>query len=263
DAAAELESDSGVDVAVCQERLREILSRGGELLRADGGRAFAFKLHQFIAQGRALFATLEARDQRDFSLEGQVLASPGRLYVPVKFCRQCGQDYYHVLRHDAQSRFLTAPVGTEWDDDDKEPGYLMLAPAENDWTEDRIPEEWRDRRGRLTATWRERVPQTLWVAADGTFSSQERPGAIKMWWQRGFYLCLSCGEYYTDREREFSKLASLSSEARSSATTVLASSLLRHTGYEGGPRDKLLSFTDNRQDASLQAGHFNDFVHVS
>ncbi|RMI19783.1 MAG: DUF1998 domain-containing protein, partial [Calditrichaeota bacterium] len=27
--------------------------------------------------------------------------------------------------------------------------------------------------------------------------------------------------------------------------------------------DKLLSFTDNRQDASLQAGHFNDFIHVS
>jgi hypothetical protein len=44
---------------------------------------------------------------------------------------------------------------------------------------------------------------------------------------------------------------------------VLGSSLLRRTGYEGGPRDKLLSFRDNRQDASLQAGHFNDFVHVS
>ena len=29
------------------------------------------------------------------------------------------------------------------------------------------------------------------------------------------------------------------------------------------PRDqKLLSFTDNRQDAALQAGHFNDFVQV-
>jgi hypothetical protein len=25
---------------------------------------------------------------------------------------------------------------------------------------------------------------------------------------------------------------------------------------------KLLSFTDNRQDASLQAGHFNDFIEV-
>ena len=30
-----------------------------------------------------------------------------------------------------------------------------------------------------------------------------------------------------------------------------------------GARDKLLSFTDNRQDASLQAGHFNGFIHVS
>jgi len=25
---------------------------------------------------------------------------------------------------------------------------------------------------------------------------------------------------------------------------------------------KLLSFTDNRQDASLQSGHFNDFIQV-
>ena len=33
---------------------------GGDLTRDDGGRAFAFKLHQFIGQGRALFATLEA-----------------------------------------------------------------------------------------------------------------------------------------------------------------------------------------------------------
>src|SRR5262249_28246251 len=62
-------------------------------------------------------------------------------------------------------------------------------------------------------------------------------------------------------EREFGKLASISSEARSSATTVLATSLLRHAG--DAARDKLLTFTDNRQDASLQAGHFNDFIHVS
>jgi hypothetical protein len=26
---------------------------------------------------------------------------------------------------------------------------------------------------------------------------------------------------------------------------------------------KLLSFTDNRQDASLQAGHFNDFIEIA
>ncbi|MGH9447053.1 MAG: helicase-related protein, partial [Terriglobia bacterium] len=85
-----------------------------------------------------------------------------------------------------------------------------------------------------------------------------------MWWQHEpFSLCLNCGEFFTAREREFGKLASLSSEARSSATPVLATSLLRQAGRAGATRDKLLTFTDNRQDASLQAGHFNDFIHTA
>ena len=44
---------------------------------------------------------------------------------------------------------------------------------------------------------------------------------------------------------------------------MLATALLRHASHTETTREKLLSFTDNRQDASLQAGHFNDFVHVS
>lgn len=56
---ARLSEDSDVDPEICEQRLRDILIRGGELIRDDGGRAFAFKLHQFIGQGRALFATLE------------------------------------------------------------------------------------------------------------------------------------------------------------------------------------------------------------
>jgi ATP-dependent helicase YprA (DUF1998 family) len=261
-AAQRLAEASGTDTAACEEHLRQLLSRGGELVRDDGGRAFAFKLHQFIGQGRALFATLEAVDRREFSMEGQVQASGGRLFAPIKFCRQCGQDYYHMLR--ADTRFLPHPVGTEGGDDETRPGYLMLAPAENDWSEERIPEEWRDARGRLTQTWRNRVPEAVWVAADGTYSASQRETAVKMWTQAApFSLCLNCGEFYTAREREFGKLASLSSEARSSATTVLATSLLRHSTRTRAARDKLLSFTDNRQDASLQSGHFNDFVHMS
>ncbi|MCR4413455.1 MAG: DEAD/DEAH box helicase [Thermoguttaceae bacterium] len=263
-AAQRLAEASGSDMVTCENRLRELLICGGNLVRDDGGRAFAFKLHQFIGQGRALFATIEPAGEREFSLEGQVQAGGGRIFVPIKFCRQCGQDYYHVLRTD--NRFLPHPVGVEsaGDDDEQRPGYLMLAPAENDWSEDRIPEEWYDSRGRLTRTWRDRVPRPVWVAPDGTYSMQSRAGAIKMWWQAApLSLCLNCGDFYTARERDFAKLASLSSEARSSATTVLATSLLRHSAGGDGPRDKLLSFTDNRQDASLQAGHFNDFVHVS
>ena len=68
------------------------------------------------------------------------------------------------------------------------------------------------------------------------------------------------------RQRDdFSKLASLGSEGRSTATTITSlsavRSLRRATDLKPEAR-KLLSFTDNRQDASLQAGHFNDFIEV-
>jgi len=258
----ELADFTGIAKDKCEERLREVLTLGGELVREDGNRALAFKLHQFISQGRALYATLEAAAEREFSMEGQLQAEGGRLFAPIKFCRQCGQDYYHVLR--TEDSLLPHPVGIESDEEEAIAGYLMLAPAEDDWNEDLIPDEWRNANGRLKPTCKDRVPEPLWVSPDGAFSSTEREGAQKMWWQHApFSLCLNCGEFFMSREREFGKLASLSSEARSSATTVLATSLLRHASHEGSARDRLLTFTDNRQDASLQAGHFNDFVHTA
>lgn len=264
EAAARLGELTGLPEGEIAARLRDVLQLGAALEREDGGRAFAFKLHQFIGQGRALYATLESVEMREFSLEGQVQAEGGRLFAPVKFCRQCGQDYYHVLRLDEQ--FAPHPVGGEGEGDEEggQAGYLMLAPQENDWSDERLPEEWRQPNGRLKTHWRPRVPQALWVAPDGRFWETPAEGRVKVWWQPApFSLCLNCGEFYTAKEQEFAKLASLSSEGRSSATTILATALLRHAGEGEAVRDKLLSFTDNRQDASLQAGHFNDFVHVS
>jgi hypothetical protein len=260
-AAASLAKHSGADPVRCEARLRDFLSHAGGLARADSSRAFAYKLHQFLGQGRDLYATLEPAQQRSFSLDGQLRASGGRLQAPVKFCRQCGQDYYHVVR--SGQTIEPHPVDTESAKRKGEPGYLMLADPDDDWSIALIPAEWRDGRGKLKATWKDRVPQPAWVGADGEWSGNRRDDAAKMWWQPApFALCLSCGEFYHKRDQEFRKLASLSSEARTSATTVLATSLLRHA-HGGAARDKMLSFTDNRQDASLQAGHFNDFVHVA
>jgi Lhr-like helicase len=263
EAAHRLAQETGLAPAACEEALRRWLALGGRLEREDGGRVFAFKLHQFIGQGRALYASLESPATRTFSLEGQVQADEGRLLTPLKFCRQCGQEYYHVLRYD--DRFYPHPVGDfEMEDEEAQAGYLVPAPPENDWNEDLIPEEWREPNGRLKSTYRERIPRPVWVLPDGAFSTTPRADALKMWFQpQPFSLCLNCGEFYTAREGEFSKLASLSSEARSSATTILATALLRHAARTGAARDKLLTFTDNRQDASLQAGHFNDLIHLA
>jgi hypothetical protein len=64
-----------------------------------------------------------------------------------------------------------------------------------------------------------------------------------------------------------SYLAALSAEGRSSATTLLVSSAIRwmntHASSLPPHSRKLLGFTDNRQDAALQAGHLNDFLFVA
>jgi very-short-patch-repair endonuclease len=61
------------------------------------------------------------------------------------------------------------------------------------------------------------------------------------------------------------KLTSLGTGGRSTATTILSLSTIRSLRHEKTLPEKarkLLSFTDNRQDASLQAGHFNDFIEI-
>ena len=82
-----------------------------------------------------------------------------------------------------------------------------------------------------------------------------------------FRFCLNpeCNACFSGNVRsDLTKLSGLSSEGRSSATTILTLASLKHligTNLDARTK-KLLAFTDNRQDASLQAGHFNDFIQI-
>ena len=82
-----------------------------------------------------------------------------------------------------------------------------------------------------------------------------------------FGFCPCCLDQPHPSMRERTKLAGLSGEGRSSATTLLVSTALEWMNWRnsGVPKEKrkLLGFTDNRQDAALQAGHFNDYLFVS
>ncbi len=130
-----------------------------------------------------------------------------------------------------------------------------------------FPEEWQEAGPngiRLKANKRKSVPKRVEVGFDGVVVDGGRP----CWFIPGkFGFCLNCGDIPPVQAREFNRLASLSTEGRSSATTLLVSSALRWMNQTGSPipadKRKLLGFTDNRQDAALQAGHFNDFVFVS
>ncbi|HEY6346609.1 MAG TPA: DEAD/DEAH box helicase [Bryobacteraceae bacterium] len=272
--AEELAALTGVTSELCSARIREFLL--AKFPENTGGKpVFAFKLHQLISQGKPLHATME-RGYRDLSFEGQCFAPPridggsARPMFPLEFCRNCGQEYYKVT-YDQNKNALSQWVNEYGDGDDDSPsraGYLFLpANATSDGSSADLPPDLMEPNGRkVKRAYAHRIPEDLYVRADGTITHAADHDALRAWFQpRPFLICQSCGEYYPDsRGAEFRKLSGLANEGRSSATTVLGISVLANTSKaniaESGR--KLLSFTDNRQDASLQAGHFNDFVLV-
>ncbi|MCS6997568.1 MAG: DEAD/DEAH box helicase, partial [Casimicrobiaceae bacterium] len=273
--ARQLAEQAHRDPAVARQRLREMLLLGSQIQSPDGRPAFAYKLHQFITQGGSVYATLEPADRRLITLDGQYYAAgpQEKLFYPVVFCRVCGQEYYTVRRQEQDKRLLPALEDDEYSLDDQqrtesEPGYLMLDTGQR-WRDEQtaLPEHWFDGNGRIRPEYKPFRPQQLFVRPNGQIDSAASSTTVAAWFMpKPFLLCLSCGEAYTLRDKnDFRKLARLSSEGRSTATTLLTLSTvaaLRQMQFEPSAQ-KVLSFTDNRQDASLQAGHFNDFVQVA
>ena len=129
----------------------------------------------------------------------------------------------------------------------------------------RYPEEWLEFRGdevRLKPHFRQYQPLDARVDTTGEIAADGLPA----WFVPDFRFCLNpeCDAVHAGRVGDHTKLSYLSSEGRSSATTVLTLAALKH--LMGSDLDdqtkKLLAFIDNRQDASLQAGHFNDFIQI-
>lgn len=276
DGVRSLSQGSGLPEDACAGKLREALGKGNALKNESGEPLFAFRLHQFLAAGGTVYATLEPSAERHLSLEGQYYA-PGedkdKLLFPLVFCRECGQEYYMVsLREQGESRIIPrTPLFYEEDDDVKtRPGYLALNEGEL-WGKDReddLPDHWWDNQDRIKRDYRPHVPLQLRVGPDGEASKEEDAAGVVAWFQPApFMLCLRCGMAYDRREKnDFRKLTRLSHTGRSTATTLISGSAimqLRRDVSVNEEAQKLLSFTDNRQDASLQAGHFNDFIQVA
>lgn len=261
---------------VCEERLRQMLLLGSQIKGYDGNPVLPFILHQFVSQGGSVYSTVERPENRFITLEGQIYA-PGetsRFLYPLVFCRICGQEYYAVEWHRESKRMfpgiadLAEPLQETAEEETIESGYIMLDPdGVRTYDETVLPDHWLDTHARLSRNYRSYRPREIWVKPTGEVSESQESQSTHTWFVREpFMLCLGCGEAYTSRDtNDFRKLARLSSEGRSTATTLLTLSsvaAMRDTNLAPAAQ-KVLSFTDNRQDASLQAGHFNDFVQVA
>ena len=271
-----LSQECGLDNETCRHYLSEFLLAAYSCLDKNGRSFYAFRLHQFISGAWNVYSTLEAPSERYLTLKGQKF-KPGdrnRPLFTVCFCRECGQEYIPVWcsteankPETFDSRELTERSSEE---ESVLHGYLMPDKEgmfDPDDLEDRYPSEWleyKEGSPRLKSHFRKYRPIRVQVDTEGHVASEGLPA----WFIPGnFRFCLhpDCEAQYDGTIRsELTKLSGLSSEGRSSATTVLTLSSLKHLmNSELDERTKkLLAFTDNRQDASLQAGHFNDFIQI-
>lgn len=71
DAATKLHDETGVDEAVCREKLQELLLAGSRTRDLQGRSLFAFKLHQFIGKGDTVYTTLEPPAKRFLTTQYQ------------------------------------------------------------------------------------------------------------------------------------------------------------------------------------------------
>jgi superfamily II DNA/RNA helicase len=271
-AAEKLAGDAGIEIESAKAALMDFLSTLS-LLAQDGRTSpMAFRLHQFISGPGKVMATLEPEGLRKITLQQQRFA-PGRqaedvLLYATYFCRECGHEYWPVWRDSRPAaRFQPREIDDikAVNDEERTFGFLTPeVPGLNYQDEQSLPEEWIDFSGhepKIKPSYRDKVPQRTAVLADG------RPGPkLDVWFIPGKHrFCLNCGHVHEAYGNDINRLVGLSGEGRSSATTIISLAVLRRLYAEGAGNKaanarKMLGFSDNRQDAALQAGHFNHQV---
>lgn len=284
---AELLSNvSGKNVGECKSALMRLFTRivaENEKISKDSVQSamrktfiLPFKLHQFIAQSASLSVSLHRGNDRMISFDGLPTKMVDDVAVPlfpVVFNRASGKPFLCVKKNlrtnMLEGRDFSDDALLEDEEGSYEYGYLL--PEETAWNPDddlpNLPPEYVRTVGdrfELKKEYLGRFPSPLRYDVEGKYSDGSL-GSLPFggWYVPvGFIYDPTSGDLYHHQTSEYVKLSRLGLEGRSTTTTVLSLGILNAMTRLGfAEKDtKVLSFADNRQDSSLQSGHFNDFV---
>lgn len=278
-AAALLTSRTGVSTHEAAAAIRTTLMVGSQTRDPRTNRPlFAFRLHQFLSKGDTVYVSLEPEPTRYITSTYQlrVPGDPTKALLPLGFCRECGQEYLVVAKTRGSRAAFVPRQDADASGGDSVTGYLYVS-SDLPWPADpvianRLPDHWLattpDGQAEVIPTKAKYLPTEVWVDSDGS-EAPDGEGLHAWFVSTPFAFCMRCRVSYEQvRGNDYAKLATLDREGRSSAVTVVSASIVRSLKQMAPselPADarKLLTFVDNRQDASLQAGHFNDFVQVT
>ena len=265
---------SGMPISDCTTCLSDFLlwiSTVNEKTQAAGSRytILPYRLHQFFAQTGSVYTTLDQGKDRYITLEPGAYKrdEEDKQIFPNVFSRATGHPYICVTRVDD----LLTPRefrSSNTDDEELGDGYLII--GDNIWNQeedlDYLPESWvntkRDGSKTPIKKYADSFPYKLYFDEHGN-CSEDTPMKYWGWFMEAPLLFdPTGGVFYNHQTNEGTKLTMLGSEGRSTSTSITGCSILNQLHESGASlRDqKFLSFTDNRQDAALQAGHFNDFI---
>ncbi|MDR1902707.1 MAG: DEAD/DEAH box helicase [Treponema sp.] len=264
DAAEILGNDSGVSPDEAYSALTDFLIAAHEKQNAHG--LFAFKLHQFVSGAGKVLSTLEPQGQRTITMDAQRFSPSNEkaFLYPMYFCRECGQEYYPVEKVDDiwEPREIDSPIPPDMI---HSLGFLIPEKSDLDFNgEEDVPDYWTENHKgdvRIKNSFKKYVPGKLTIDVYGKEGSGHDywyiPGHVRF--------CPNCKTLHETMGKDINRLSGLSGEGRASATTIITMGLLKRLFEDDippGEKDprKILGFTDNRQDAALQSGHFNDFV---
>ena len=276
-----------VPQTTCQGHIMQILNLCNKFNVEEGTNLLPYKIHQFIPQTGNVYTTLGTPASRMITVEEKLYCeelSTGEnkvMYYPVVFSRLSGHEFY-VVRLDSENgriipRSFDGRLLTE-DESNQSDGYILIPHAGETIADymvsadsEDIPEEWTtlSRGVRVVkATHRNKLPRNIYFSQDGHYTETE-PGFGEGYIE-GLFLAApmafdpSSRAVYKGKQSEWSKLTKIGGEGRSTATTVLSYEnimQMAEAGVEQKDR-KVMTFVDARQDAALQAGHFNDFIRI-
>ena len=279
------------DNDTCYNHIIDVLNWCNDFNLSVNGRMqlLPYKIHQFIPQTGNVYATLGSPAERNVTVDEKLYCeelSEGDSkvkYFPLMFSRLSGHELYSVR---LEGNNVLAPRAFEDridpDDDDEDTpatdGYLIVAHEGEsvedyllDIESDDMPEEWYkvDKRGfrRLKPNYQDRMPRKIYFNKFGNVA--DNPDLLGESIEGVYVACPlrydpTAKAIYSGSAKDWSKLSKIGSEGRSTATTVLSYENVLEMKAAGVPSSdrKLMTFVDARQDAALQAGHFNDFVRI-
>ena len=274
-----LVADSNLDRHLCKQQLITFLkwlaNINVALDEAGIRRSYLpYKIHQFISQTGSVYVSLHTDENRIITLDPAHHLRSGDdkiILYPLVFSRLSGHEFLCVSLDQDNLVLKPREFSDSFDtDSDELTGYII--PGKDVWNPEtdleQLPEAWlqRTKSGecRPIKKYQDRFPKKIYFDTLGNYSFEPRYGHSGWFMAAKLLFDPTSGAQYHSQTSERTKLTRLGSEARSTSTTVISHSILTRLADAGIAREdqKLLSFTDNRQDAALQAGHFNDTLRV-